>query len=221
MSMFVLNSKIELLDEEGNKVFGLIHDFVDGKLYFSTTSDEKDLKILHVDDIVTGLTFPSSKGIAFDGIVTKRISDDLLIYEISNIDNIRLVQRREDVRVPCSMAVYFTDNPIALELDNSLLHDKIEDLKEISEKAIVSDLSAGGMNFSTKNKLETSKEIILIFYINKQAIIVKGKILHRMINIVKKASHYSYGIKFLDITEMEKDIIVSHLFVFMRKNRIR
>ena len=47
--MFELNSKIELLAEEGNRTFGLIHDYVDGKLYISTTSEERDLKIFHVD----------------------------------------------------------------------------------------------------------------------------------------------------------------------------
>ena len=81
MSIFVLNNKIELSDQEGNKIFGLIYDFLDDKLYVSTTSDEKNLRILHLDDQVRGLTFSGLKGIAFDGINTKRISGDLLIYE--------------------------------------------------------------------------------------------------------------------------------------------
>ncbi|MDD2446131.1 MAG: PilZ domain-containing protein [Tissierellia bacterium] len=221
MSMFELNSKIELLDEEGNRTFGLIHDYVDGKLYISTTSEERDLKIFHVDDQITGLTFSGPKGTSFDGIVSNRISGDLLIYEISNIDNYKTVQRREDVRVSCSMDIYYTDNVVSLRMDKSVLYDKIEDLKEISENAITTDLSAGGIKFSTKNSLDPYQEIIIIFYINKEPIIVKGKVLHKMINIVKKSTYYSYGVKFLDGTEIERETIIRYLFVLMRKNRIR
>ncbi|NLL80704.1 MAG: PilZ domain-containing protein [Tissierellia bacterium] len=221
MSMFELNAKIELLDEDGNKTYGLVHDYVDGKLYVSTTPDEIDLKIFRINDKVRGVTFKGSKGTSFDGVVTNRTSDKLLIYEISKIGNFTEVQRREDVRVTCSMPLYFTNNPGVLKMDSSFLYENIEDLKEISDRAIVSDLSAGGMKFNTKERLEANDEVRLLFYIEKKPFILKGKILHKMINIVRSSTNYSYGTKFIDITESEREAIISYLFVLMRKNRIR
>lgn len=221
MNKFVLNNKIELLDEEGNRTFGTIHDYIDGKLYVSTTPDEIDLKIFRIDDDIAGLVFDGTKGTAFEGTVTNRISGDLLIYEISNMENFRSVQRREDVRVPCSMQVYFTDNPIFLKADNDILYKDIKRLKKASKEAITADLSAGGMKISTKYVLEPHQEILLLFYIKDEPFIIKAEVLHKMINLVNKSTHYSYGIKFIDITEIKRESIISYLFVLMRKNRIR
>lgn len=96
MNLFELNSKIELIAEDDEKTQGLIHDIIDDKLYISITSDDKQFKLLYVGDHVRGIVIDDLTGTAFDAVVTNRIAGDFSIYELSNLQNICKIQRRED-----------------------------------------------------------------------------------------------------------------------------
>lgn len=221
MDLFVLNSKIELIDLNDESTFGLIHDYVDEKLYVSTTPDDKDFKLLRIGDEIRGIVFSGAYGKSFDAGVTNRISGELIIYELSDIGNITTIQRREDVRVPCSIPVYYTNLELFLKRQKNELMEYIEDIKLNSQEGMIADLSGGGLKLVSKRNFEPGENMLFLFYIKDKPLILKGKLLHKAINIVQKTTFYNYGVKFLDITEKEREDIISFLFVLMRKNRIR
>lgn len=221
MNIFVLNSKIELLDENDESTYGLIHDYADDKLYVSTTADDKEFKILRIGDMVRGVVFSGSVGKSFDASVSNRISGEIVIYELSNIENVTTIQRREDVRVLCSIPVFFTDREFFINEDKKHLRNQIEEIKLNSTEGIIADISGGGIKLVTNKKFDPNEILVFLFYIKDKPIVVKGQLLHKAINIVKKATLYNYGVKFLDITEPEREEIIRFLFVLMRKNRLR
>ncbi|WFA07880.1 PilZ domain-containing protein [Tissierella sp. Yu-01] len=221
MNLFVLNSKIELIDDNDESTYGLIHDYVDDKLYISTTPDDKEFKILRIGDMVRGIFFSGAIGKSFDAIVSNRISGEIIIYELTNINNVTTIQRRQDVRVSCSIPIYFTDREFFINEDRKHLINQIEDIKLNSTEGIIADLSGGGIKLVTSKKFNPDEILVFLFYLKDKPIIVKGQLLHKAINIVKKTPLYNYGVKFLDITEAEREEIIRFLFILMRKNRLR
>ena len=162
-----------------------------------------------------------TKGKSFDGVISDRIPGEILIYEISDISNIQTFQRREDVRVDLSLPAYLTDDNYYLNLKKHALESYINEIKAACKKATILDLSAGGMKLSVNSRLEVGQVLLLLFYIDEKPLILKGELLHERVRISNNTRHYNYGVKFLDITELERETIISYVFVVMRKNRIR
>lgn len=222
MVSFELNSKIELVTADDEKTYGLIYDVVDDKLHVSIVSDEKQLKLLHVGDMVSGIVFTDLSGIAFDATVSRRIIGDFPIYELSEITNYKKIQRRQDVRVPCLLDVLYTDEQNLLSLEKSRLeHLDKDEFKKYFKSGIIADLSGGGLKLTTNDRFDKGNILVLKLDLEKNHMFTKGQVLHKDIKVTSRSSIYNYGIKFIDLSEQEKDEIIRFLFVLMRRNKLK
>ena len=221
MERFELNSKIELITEVDGVTQGLIHDIIDDKLYVSITSDDKKFKLLYVGDSVSCLVFQDMSCIAFDGTITNRIAGDFPIYEISEMNNFFEVQRRQDVRVPCSIPIFYSKNEYLLNLDIERVEEGLERIKKYLSEGIMIDLSGGGLKLTTQDNFNMNQNLLFVINIDNNSMIVRGNILHKTITPTPNKTVFSYGIQLLNIDEQQRDRIIRFLFVLMRKNRLK
>lgn len=221
MDSFELNYKIEMITEDEDKIFGMIYDIVDDKLHISVTSDDKNMKFLYVGDLVRCIVFNDSTGTSFDATVSNRIPGSIPIYELSNICNLTEVQRRQDVRVDCNMDVLCSMDKTLLNLEKLKVEElQIDDIKGMFNTVRLSDLSGGGLRFTSYDRVDS---LALMFFLSLEddELFVKGSIVSHNIKLTPRGSFYSYGVKFIDISEKEKDRIIKFLFVLMRRNRLK
>ena len=92
--------------------------------------------------------------------------------------------------------------------------------KEIEElpykSGIMIDLSGGGLKVKTKEKLKGNDIIVMRIKMTGIEVKLKGQIVRIEASM---DNNFLYGVKFLDITEMESDRIIRELFEIMRKQR--
>lgn len=223
MSPFNLISKIELISQEGKKTLGIIHDIIDNKIYVSIPSDDKQFKILRVGDYINGIIYGENKATGFDAILTDRIIGDIPIYELSFVGNFSNIQRREFVRVLCSIPILYSDNKYLLNINdvNDETRDSIQNIERYLNSGVTSDISAGGLRFSCNQDFHIGKKLLLVFDIDNDFIVTKGEIVYKdIINSPTKAI-YIYGIQFLNIREDKREKIMNYVFVLMRKNKLK
>lgn len=223
MNLFKLNSKVELMTESEEKTSGLIQDIVDDKVYVSIPSDDKEFKILRVGNKLKGIIYDEKTVLAFDAIMSKRIFGDVPTYELSSISNISTIQRRQDVRVSCSLEIQYTTNKYLLNADYNKMEatEIINRISRYVNHGIISDLSAGGIKFSCDENLMIGDLLLLVFKIGNDMIITQGKIVYKELNSAPNKTIYIYGIEFKQISEAKREKIINYIFVSMRKNRLK
>lgn len=223
MDLFKLNDRIDLLSKEEDKTVGLIYDMKDGKILVSISADDEDFKLMEIGESVRGAVACRNEIITFDANITGKMFKNASIYELSDMKNFKKIQRREDVRVRFTKEVFFVDNEKMLQVDmkGPNLDEVFEKLKEHLKEGLMLDLSAGGLKVSTRQNIDQGKKLIFLLDFIDEKMLVKGKVVHKEINLVPKKTMYIYGIKFVDIRDQDKEKIIKHLFVIMRKNRIR
>lgn len=221
MEAFRLNSKIELITENDDKTFGTIYDVIDDKLHVSITSDDKEIKLLYVGDSVNCVVFQNNGGTSFDAVVSKRIPGDTPLYELSDIKNLEEIKRRQDVRIPCTMEILYSDNKMLLSLEKSKLDElEINKIEHLFNIGTLGDISGGGIRFVSHRKV-VAKELIFYLKLEDDTLFVKGLVINEYVKLKSKDSFYSYGVKFIHLSEKEKDRIIKFIFVLMRRNRLR
>lgn len=221
MTEFKLNSKIELISEDESITEGLIHDIVDGNLHVSTTYDDKKIKLLYVGDVVRGVVFTDLLGTAFDAVISDRIPGQSPIYVLSNMSNFEEIQRRNDVRVSTTANLFYTLNSYMLDVDIKYVYEHFDELKRYFSEVMMIDLSGGGLKFTTKEKIDTNQNALFKLNIDNDIIVIEGEIVHRASALIQKQTMYSYGVKFVNIDESKRDLIIRYLFILMRKNRVK
>lgn len=223
MGPFNLISKIELITKDGKKTLGLIHDIIENKIYVSIPSDDKQFKILRVGDHINGIVYEDSKITGFNAIVTSRILGDTPIYELSFLDNLSKIQRRKAVRVPYTIPILYSDNKYLLNIneENEKAQETIFNIKKYLNRGMISDLSAGGLRFSCKQRFNMGHKLLLVFRLNDELYIIKGDIVYKNIIISPKETKYIYGLKFINISEEKSEKIFNHIFIMMRKNKLK
>lgn len=223
MSLFKLNSKIELMTENEEKTSGLIQDIAEEKIYVSIPSDDKNFKILRIGDKLKGIVYDKKTVIAFDAIMTQRIFGDIPTYELSSFSNISKIQRRQDVRIACSFEILYTGNKYLLNIDHDNIEasEMVDHISKYVNQGIISDLSAGGIKFSCNENLMIGDMLLLVFQLGKDTMITQGEILYKELNSAPNKTIYIYGIEFKQMSEAKREKIINYIFVLMRKNRLK
>lgn len=81
-------------------------------------------------------------------------------------------------------------------------------------KALLIDLSGGGMKFKFDKLLEDGEKIMVFINNSNVNLKIPGKIVRR---IKDDDGRYAYGVKFEDINDSIREIIIQHVFSLMRK----
>lgn len=139
----------------------------------------------------------------FKSKVLGRIKEkNLSLYRFSSPFDVRKIQRRDYVRVNFIKAI------------NYLSSKDIE--KEKYKKALLLDLSGGGMKIKVDEKLDKNDLIFSKIIYDDSIIDVNGKVVR-----VEKTEDKEYicGINFSDIEERTREEIIRIVFKVMRKQR--
>ncbi|HBV85995.1 flagellar brake protein [Desulfosporosinus sp.] len=140
---------------------------------------------------------------SFEGKIMQRIAIPLPILVLVLPDSVEKVQRRDFVRVPASFPVTF----------RMVTKEGLSDLY----KAIMLDLSGGGMRFSTPVKVENKSLLYAQLSLPYGEIQTPVRVC-RVFNI-EDTKLYSVSVQFHEISERERDKIIRCVFDIQRAMR--
>ena len=223
MDLFKLNDKIELIAKDEDKTMCFIYDLKDENILVSISADDENFKLLEVGEDIRASIYSKNEVIGFEAKIADRLFTNSSLYELKDIRNFIRIQRRENIRVRLTKEILYTDNEFLQKINfyGKKTEELVETIERYLKEGFMLDLSAGGLKLSSKESLELGAVLILVINFEDEDMILKGKIVHKDLNLVPNKTVYLYGIKFIDIKEGEQEKIIRHLFVMMRKNRIK
>ena len=155
--------------------------------------------------------------------ITERYkTDNVYLVAMELISNLGKYQRREFYRLGCAI-----DMRIRKLLDIELQDKKKEEVPDSQvcfDKAIIVDISGGGIRCVGKNLYEEDANVLMEFSIvcdgKVKDFTVKGKVLNST-EIENRQEEYEHRIKFQDIRMMQREDIIRYIFLEERKYRKR
>lgn len=133
--------------------------------------------------------------------VVKRSADGAVrLLTLGKPYDIERIQRRNFVRVSYVESVQYG------------VSEESSDV--VYKKATLLDLSGGGLKFRTADKLQKEELITLRLKYQDNELFMKSKIVRRNRN---DSGDYTYGVEFIDISEMNREKIIRLVFQIMRK----
>lgn len=221
MEWINIRGKIQITCEDGSVLEAMITDKTEDSVNFSIPADDKRFRLFQPGEKIEAVVFERNKGIRFEGIIAGRIMAEAPTYTISQLSGWKSVQRRDNVRVPCSEPLTYTANrfiidSVAFTADVSRVENEI---CKYMKPATMSDISASGMKISCDEDIKEGQKIILRFNIQKNVLMQRGTVVHRQLIINPSGIRYFYGIRFDDILEKSQEMIVNHVFQLMRKTQ--
>lgn len=200
-----INNKIEVIYGEKNykSVIQDIREEEDEILIFIPVLDGEYLTLV-TGRVIEQIYYDNNGNVyQFKSKVLGRIKEkNLSLYRFSSPFDVRKIQRRDYVRVNFIKAI------------NYLSSKDIE--KEKYKKALLLDLSGGGMKIKVDEKLDKNDLIFSKIIYDDSIIDVNGKVVR-----VEKTEDKEYicGINFSDIEERTREEIIRIVFKVMRKQR--
>jgi c-di-GMP-binding flagellar brake protein YcgR len=82
------------------------------------------------------------------------------------------------------------------------------------EKALILNLSGGGMRMSVTDCFTPGEKIIINLFIDDVKLLVTGKVVRE---IERRGNSQIYGVQFVDIQDFARDKIIKKVFSHMRK----
>lgn len=222
MENLKLNSKIEIINRDEKRTHGIIYDIVDDKIIVTISSDDREFVLLQVGEEVNCISYDRKNTVGFYGNVVDRIYNGMPAYVIANTRDFQRIQRRQDVRIPISIGILHTSNKFLLKAyETSKKEDLLINGERYLREGIMADISAGGCKFSCYDNLPLGSILLLVFNLGNDTFINKAVVLHKELKVVSNKTLYTYGLKFKDISEKDKEKIIRHIFQMMRKKRIK
>lgn len=142
----------------------------------------------------------------FKSKVTDKLFGAVPLLKIKIITDIEKIQRRD----------YFR-----LKIFGDLTGRRVIDLEEGAfEEEFTGnllDISGGGIMFNSTVELNEKDMILLNLNLNDKKMVLYGVIIRRTINDNNPKAPYSYGVKFENIKETERNEITKYIFEMQRK----
>ncbi len=205
-----LSDRLEII--WGEKIYkSIVQDVFDNFFTISIPMIEQEylpielgttIDIVHYDD--KGNLFQ------YESTVVKRVIEKNLPQLImSQPVNIKKVQRRNFVRVNMIQVIHYDKI--------KLIHaDKLSAVKKLNKKAILLDLSGGGMRIKVKEELQKGDKIAAEIVYEDNKYTVKGEVAR--VNITPDRQR-ECGINFNHMNESTRENIIKIVFDVMRKQR--
>ncbi|MBN1041216.1 pilus assembly protein PilZ [Clostridium botulinum] len=210
MSKFILkiNDRVEVL--VGDRAFkSLVQDIEDDYIKINIPVCEGEYLALKIDNKIE-LNSYARGGKCFNfhcDVIERGKEGNIIYYKLSEPYNVKEIQRRDFVRVDFMNIVKF----------KKIMKTADEEVTSFKD-ALMIDLSGGGMRFKAKEKLEKYDKLLLEFELNDKLNYLKAQIMRLEIT---EFGEYLYGVKFIDISEIQRDKVISEIFNIMRKQRER
>lgn len=203
-----VNSRIEVVaDEKSYKA--LIIDIEDDNIKINIPVRNDEYLMLYKDDKIEINSYLDD-GKCFNyycNVISKGKDNNVIYYKLTLPYDVRRVQRRNFFRVNLLEEVTY----------KNITNKTEKEIEELPYKSgIMIDLSGGGLKVRTKEKLKGNDIIVMRIKMTGIEVKLKGQIVRIEASM---DNNFLYGVKFLDITEMESDKIIRELFEIMRKQR--
>lgn len=222
MKNLKLNSKVEIINRDEKKAQGIIHDIDEGKIIITVPSDDKDFKLFRVGEEINCIAYNRKNTVGFFADIIERVYKGLPAYVLANARDFQKIQRRQDVRIPISIEVLHTSNKFLIKTyEKNREEEVLKKAKRYLKEGIMADISAGGAKFTSYDNFPQGSILLLSFKLGDESFFTKANVLHKSIRIVSKKTVYTYGVEFKDISENEREKIISYIFLMMRKKRIK
>jgi c-di-GMP-binding flagellar brake protein YcgR len=203
-----VNDRVEVIkDEKSYKA--LIMDIQDDFLIINLPVYDGEYLMLHSKEIIEINSY-SEDGNCFNfsvEVISRGKEGNIIYYRLSEPFNIQKIQRRNFFRVGLTDVIEYKKITMVEE----------EDLDNIPyKKGIMVDLSAGGLKLKAKDNI-TKEELLLIkLKVNELQLELKCDI----VRIESTADKEKLcGLRFIDITPAQSELIVKELFKIMRRQR--
>lgn len=203
-----VNSRIEVIvDEKSYKA--LIIDIEDDNIKINIPVCNDEYLMLYKDDKIEINSYLDD-GKCFNyycNVISKGKDNNVIYYKLTLPYDVRRIQRRNFFRVNLLEEVTY----------KNITNKTEKEIEELPYKSgIMIDLSGGGLKVKTKEKLKGNDIIVMRIKMTGIEVKLKGQIVRIEASM---DNNFLYGVKFLDITEMESDRIIRELFEIMRKQR--
>ena len=210
MSKFILkvNDRVEVLVKD--RAFkSLVQDIEEDFIKINVPVCDGEYLTLKIDDMIE-LNSYAKGGRCFNfhcDVIERGKENNIIYYKLCEPYNIKEIQRRDFVRVDFMNIVKFRKLTEEEDGDTTTFKD-----------GLMIDLRGGGMRFKTKEKLEKYDKLLLEFALNDKLNYIKAQIMRLEITEINE---YIYGVKFIGISEIQRDKVISEIFNIMRKQRER
>ncbi len=211
--------------EEDTKVYGSkIYDIASDERIDVMMPTEKGKLILLPVDGEYRLAFYSSKGMyqCEARVVDRYKSNNIYILSLEFAKGLQKLQRREYYRFNCAIELVTRSltnyEEVALENNHGFTIDPGDDIK----KAVIADISGGGLRFIAGFHYEEGDKIYISYKLNivgqiKEYHIV-GVVL-RMEEMENRKGVFEHRIKYTNIDENDREEIIHYIFEEERKIR--
>ena len=203
-------------NQDGGKTLGTLHDMEGDVLTVAVVFGNGPVKLMREGETVECSVCNEKEVYAFQGRITARNSEDFITYTLVRTSEVEVLQRRGHVRVPCSDSLSYSTDGAHFPLADERKDPKTMNLKAFKKGRMI-DLSGSGMKLDIGERLKLGQELVLLLDLEKQQILLKGKVMNSYVEIHKEKRHYCYGIAFVDLPERKQDRIVQFVFQLMRK----
>lgn len=195
-----------------------IQDIKEEHIAISIPAINGKYAILGLNDKINVIYYKNGGAYRFETTVIARKKEVIPIILIKKPESIIQIQRRMFVRIDLLQELkYISKNKIDKFSDDQIVNSIIKKTVELS-KAILLDLSSGGMRISINEKINYGDVIFVHLNFIENGFIIKSKVVR-----VNKGDRNNYicGFEFVDINEKSRDTIMKYLFNIMRKQIIR
>jgi len=212
----VINKNIEVIwDREVYK--SVIQEVNENYFSISIPSKEGTYIPLRQGDIAE-IVYNSMPNIfQFDSHVLGRKIDGIPLVMLEIPNKYKTIQRRQFFRA-ATLDVTTISYYEKLKDKNDKRIKTLKPLNDNFNKAVLLDLSGGGMRIKVDEPAELGDILHLFLETQKDTIEIYGKIVRVTKN---ELNAYLCGINFLDLTEKERDKIIQYTFELMRGRRTK
>lgn len=205
-----VNDRVEIVGIE-KSYRSLIIDKNEDFILINIPVNDGEYLMLHIGEKVE-MNLYSEDGRCFNffgDVVSKGKDGNVLYYKLTTPYNLKRIQRRNFFRVDIV-------NTVEYKKITNILEEEICNLPY--KKSLMVDLSGGGIKLKLKGNVKKKDLLLVKILVKGKDLILKGEIV-RVENTEDKEK--LCGIRFLDITESQSDMIIEELFEIMRKQRAK
>lgn len=199
--------KVEIYRPEFNTFYpSQILDFSkESRIIISGPIKQSNPVFIHINEKVNILYYVENRGrYTFTARVVSREFSPIYSLTLGEISNTKIIQLREFFRLPVTLEV-----EKKIKLNNDKKKDSMTELCEIK------DLSGGGIRVYCRHKHKIGDIVVCKFNLLDRSIVAKCNVV-RVQEIDSFNFKYSIGLSFVDIEEIDRDIIIKYIFTQQR-----
>lgn len=209
-----INSKIEvaLVDEE-NQIFGhsLIQEVHDDTFSIMIPVHDGHPLFFEIgNEVMISILINSVRYTFKTEVLSKKKASNINLVVLRMPTKLETADRRNLVRIKTLL-------PVKYEVLGKVHLENWEKI-ELTKAAYITDLSGKGLSISLNHPLSRGILMVLSMYLEAGNVYKNIKLLGEVVRSEQNQKGYRIGVKFLNITLRQEDLIVNYVFHCLRKS---